>query len=348
MSKLEGKKVVVCDYPSKYLFPPKDYGGIERWLWTVARESVELGMQVILLGPQWRSDLLPQAKHFPDRIIDLSAKEFLKKISRVDFFVGGHEYWLNDNLIKKFELIANYSMTYQHRFEPKYQGAVFDNKKNFLFCYSDEYRRIFKKQKPTKILCVAEGYNENPFHELSRGYLVSIGRIDEDKSQHFAVLAAKKLNLPIYIIGQAVRQPGYIKIFRNLFNMPHVKMLGLLSGKEKMKIIAQASCGVYTISRHYSEPAAGTIAEIIRSGVPLAGITWKKDDAVCEPINIDFKLGKIAYCNKKLDTDKKVAEKLALAIKHCLGLNRDYIYKKGNEIFNPNKLVKEMYLRILK
>ncbi len=47
---LKGKKIVVCDYPSKYLFPPKGYGGIERWLWTVAKESVGLGMEVLILG----------------------------------------------------------------------------------------------------------------------------------------------------------------------------------------------------------------------------------------------------------------------------------------------------------
>lgn len=340
---LSGKKVVVCDYPSKYLFPPNGYGGIERWLWTVAKESVNIGMEVILLGPQWQFQLLPKARFLSDRILDISIENFLKNIGYVDYLVAGHEYWMNKDLLKKFEAVACCAFTYQHSANIEYAPGTFNNKRNFLFCYSDEMCELYKQQSPIKLLCVAGGYNEEPKKEQSQNYLLSIGRIEQDKAQHYAILAAAKLNMPIYILGDIVNNNGYVEEFREIFNMPHVKRFGMIHGEKKMELIARSACGIYTLGKQYTESAAGTISEIIRSGVPLAGLTWKGNDAVSEPININPMLGFLSKCTNEMNDDE-VVERLAIAIKNCLNLNRDSVYIFGNSLYNPTKLVKQMYL----
>jgi glycosyltransferase involved in cell wall biosynthesis len=345
MPSLNGKKVVVCDYPGKYLFPPNGYGGIERWLWTVAKESVKLGMEVLLLGPNWQHSLLPQAKYCKESIMDIGADCFLRRFGSFDFLVAGHEYWLNNELLKKFEVISDKSITYQHALNPQYEGEIFDNKKHFLFCYSDDFLFIFKKQKPTKLMCVSMGYDEEPLFRRPEGYLISIGRLDRDKSPHYAVLAAEKLGTPIYIIGESVRDSEYVKEYADVFNLPHVKKLGVVFGREKMECIARSLCGIYTIDSGYKEPAAGTICEIIKSGVPLVGMTWIGNDAVCEPFKVDNKLGRLERFNASKDDEEIVVDRLAGAIKESLNLDRGYIYEKGNTLYNSTKLVEKMFLR---
>ncbi len=344
---LKGKKIVICDYPSKYSFPPKGYGGIERWLWTVAKESVGLGMDVLILGPNWQYNLLPKAKHSSESIINISADSFLNKFGKFDFLVAGHEYWINEKMVNKFEKISDRCLTYQHSSSPKYNKKIFDNKKHFLFCYSDQFCLMFKKQKPTKLLCASIGYNEEPVKRAAKKYLISIGRIDKDKSPHYAILAAEKIGMPIYIIGKSVRDPEYFKEYKKFFNMSHVKKIGTIFGKEKMELISKSSCGIYTLDKNYKEPAAGTICEIIKSGIPLAGMTWTGNDAICEPFKFSSKLGVLENFNKKHDSDNVVVARMAAAIEKCLKLDRNYIWKKGNELYNQRQLVKKMLIRSL-
>jgi hypothetical protein len=148
---------------------------------------------------------LPEAKHSPESIIDIAADAFLDKFGKFDFLVAGHEYWLDEELVNKFEKISDKCLTYQHASTPQYGKKIFDNKKHFLFCYSDQFCSMFKKQKPTKLLCASIGYDEEPVQRAPEDYLVSIGRVDKDKSPHYAVLAAEKLGMPIYLIGESVR-----------------------------------------------------------------------------------------------------------------------------------------------
>ncbi|MER6504736.1 hypothetical protein ABT218_36875 [Streptomyces sp. NPDC001455] len=49
-------RAAICDFPSRYGFPPLGYGGIERWLWAVAVGARRAGADVHLLGTQWDVD----------------------------------------------------------------------------------------------------------------------------------------------------------------------------------------------------------------------------------------------------------------------------------------------------
>lgn len=227
------KKVIVCDFPSEFLFPPIDYGGIERWLWSVAKRSAELGYTVILSGPLWRKELLPQVIYCEERITEIIPEEFLKKYGKADYLVAGFEYFKDKNLKEKFKKISRILITYQAMPTP-YERMEYNGKDVILFCFSEEMMEKYKEQSPVKIDRSGEGFNEDPIRREPEDYLVWIGRIDRDKSPHYAVMAAKKLNMEIYLIGKPRYQPEYAEKYKNILSQPHVKHIDAISGNEKM------------------------------------------------------------------------------------------------------------------
>src|SRR3989344_2268942 len=101
------KRTLILDFPSDFLFPPNGYGGIERWLWSVAKQSAKLGHEVILSGPLWQTNCLPSAKHFKKRINKDTYREFLDTHAKVDYLVGGHEYWESADMRRVFALVSD-------------------------------------------------------------------------------------------------------------------------------------------------------------------------------------------------------------------------------------------------
>lgn len=135
---------------------------------------------------------------------------------------------------------------------------------------------MYKEQKPIKHLLFHSGVGEEPFFTLKpKNYLLWIGRIDYDKSPHYAILAAKKLGIPLYLLGKSVYQREYEVSYSTFLNDSIVKRCGVVFGKKKMKIISEALCGIYSLSPKFIEAGAGVLGEIIASGVPLAGMTWR-------------------------------------------------------------------------
>jgi len=345
----KNKKVVVCDFSSDYYFPPKGYGGIERWLWTVAKESLNLGMKVIIIGPKWKKRSLQQAIHEPKSITIISLKDFTERYGIVDFLVAGHEYWHNKNLRRKFEKISKKTITFQHMPDPIFKKRYFDRKKHFLFCYSNEMIKRFKLQSPIKELCVSRGYNEKAIKKNKKGYLVWIGRLDKDKIPHIAVLAAKKINKQIYLLGKPIRENDYFKKYKNILKMNHVKRFtskgckrNEVTGKNKMDLIAKADCMIYTLNSDYIEAGSAIFADSLSCGVPVAAISWKNND--CSYAALNSKTGVIAKINQK-DDQEKIVNKLSKAINSCLKLDRKLVYEIGSKKFNSKNLVKKMYLK---
>lgn len=338
-------KILVLDFPSEFFFPPYGYGGIERWIWSVAKQSLALGHEVILSGPKWRVDTLKKAKHFPERISKETVGSFKKKFGQIDIIVGGHEYWANVELLDIFNDISNKTFTYQLINNDIYKVPVFDNKKNFLFCFSDEMASIFRAQSPTLSLCSSEGYLENPIKSKPEGCLVWLGRLDEDKSPHYAALAAAKMKIPLYIVGKTEYQPEYMKQYGHYFENKYIKLVGELAGKKKSEIIAKSSAAIYTCSKDWVEAAGMIFSEYLRSGVPIAAMAWR--DGTSAQSAIDSILGDVAMVSENY-SQETVVNKLIDSISYSLKLDRDNVFKKGNEKFDPFDLVKSYLDRISK
>lgn len=334
------KKIAVLDYPSEFLFPPIGYGGIERWLWSIAKQSVHLGLDVVLCGPLWQSEYLPAARTFKQRLSAATVEEFIEFHGRVDYLVGGHEYWNDSNLRDIFSMVSNKTATFQMMPNFKYDGIVFDNAVHYLFCFSIEMMHLYAQQNPTLSFCAGEGLGENPLRHIAEPYLVWTGRLDEDKAPHLAILAAKKLGMRIKIIGKPQYDSNYYKKYAKYFQDPLVEQLGILAGKEKMEVIARASVAVYTCSPDWVEAAGMIFAEYIRSGVPLAALAWRPSTSA-EHAVIGGKAGVLAQAYGQ-ENEEDAVEILASAINKCLQLNRDSVRKIGAQYFDPKVILHTM------
>lgn len=341
------KRVIVCDYdnPNGYTFPSFGFGSSEKRIWHFAKTVSELkDFEVIITGPLWLPEYVPNAKHFKKRLDINSYQEFISVYGKCDYLFAGHEYFDKDIWVEPFSYCADILLSYQlHPY--KYKKISFNAKDKFLFCYSDEMVEMYKEQSPIKALLFHSGVNEQPFFtENPEDYLLWIGRLDRDKAPHYAVLAAHILNKKIKILGKSVYQPEYFDEYKDIFNMPHVEMLGVVSGYEKMKLISEAQCALYTIDKNYSEAGAGVLGEILSSGVPLAGITWTEGGAICEALdsNLLGKVTKLELNAKEKDIPKILSENIL----YCLGLDRKKVFEIGSQKYDPKKLVEKLFLLI--
>ncbi len=337
------KRIIVCDYdnPKKYTFPSFGFGSSEKRVWHFAKTASELEeFEVIITGPLWLSKHVPNAKYFPKRLNNDSYEEFLDAFGKCDYLFAGHEYFDKDEWVDVFEKCADTLISYQlHPYQ--YKKISFDGEEKILFCYSTQMLNTYKEQKPVKALLFHSGVNEDPrFTSENKDYLLWIGRLDKDKAPHYAVEAARLLNMDLWVLGKTVYQPDYFEKHRKDFNSPHVKMLGVKFGEEKMKIISETACAIYTIDKDYSEAGAGVLGEILSSGVPIAGMTWTGDDAVTEAVSHED-LGMVI--NAKNIPENKIPEELAVAIKSCLKLERKRIYALGRKKYDPHMLVRNIF-----
>lgn len=346
---LKGKTVIVCDFPSSYLFPPVGYGALERWLWMVAAESQKLGMRVILVGPRWRLNLFENVLHEETPIEKINVEDFLSKFGRADFLVAGCEYWTDQNFVSKFSQLSVRSLTRQTIPHLRYEKGIFDNVKHFLFCFTHEMCRLFEDQNPILHKFIVLGYEEEPQISKPKDNLLWIGRFDADKQPHLAILAAKKLKRDIYLLGRPIREKKYYQKYEPLFSLPHVKYFtsencvkNEVTGKDKMKLISQASCIIYTLNKNYVEAGPCGFGEYALSGVPVAALTWKSND--CPHCALTGDTGRIVQINGELD-EERIIDELCKAIQECCYLDRKKIAEIGQHEFSPRKTVADMYLK---
>ena len=77
------------------------------------------------------------------------------------------------------------------------------------------------------------------------------------------------------------------------------------------------------------------------AGIPIAGISWRGNDAICEAVNSE-KLGSVFVINNKINEDSIVSG-LVTSIKHCMTLDRKTVYDIGNYRYDMNRLLREMF-----
>lgn len=341
---MKKKKLIVCDYPNpnNYTFPNFGLGSTEKRFWQIAETISNFkDFEVIITGPLWIPKYVKGAKYFPKRLDKSTVNEFVRKFGKADYLFAGSEYFDKDDYSKAFLKAANKIISYvTHVYD--FKKVSFDGRRSFLFCYSDEMFERYKKQKPHKLLLFHSGVNEKPYLTIRpKRYLIWAGRIDFDKCPHYAILAAKKLDIPIYILGDTVMQPDYKIKYEHLLKSAGVKYLGVVSGRRKMKILSEALLGVYTCGPNFKEAGAAILGEMMCSGLPIAGMTWSGNDAVCEAVNSD-KLGKVLKAKRSM-SENDIVNGLAKTIKECLTLDRKTIFEIGSYRFNMDRLMREMF-----
>lgn len=337
--------LIVCDYDNeaeRYTFPNFHLGSSENRIWHFAKSATELpGLRVVITGPRWLPEYVPGAIHFPSRLDASSAPNFLAQFGKADFLFGGHEYFDKPDWTEPFSTCADNLISYQlHPYE--YRRKSFNGRDKFLFCYSDEMLATYAAQSPLKALLFHSGVDEETrFDANPEDRLVWMGRLDAEKAPHIAIAAARLLNKKITMMGETVRDQEYGEWLQPLLAEPHVEAPGILRGDIKMRTIAAARCGVYTVASTFAEAGAGVLGEYLASGVPIAGISWRGNDAVCEAVNEKPEYGKIVDASRCRDEDE-IARKLSFAIQHCYEIDRQQTYTSGHARYNATNLVKQM------
>ncbi len=341
------KTLVVCDYdnPKNYTFPSFGLGSSEKRIWHFAKTASEMDdFRVIITGPNWLPEYVPKAEYFPERLNAETVDKFIGRYGKCDFLFAGMEYFDKDEWMTPFRKCSQIRFSYQlHPYD--YKKIAFDGKREILFCYSNEMCEKYRNQKPIKQLLFHSGVDEEPiFSEVGEDYLLWIGRLDRQKAPHLAVRASEILGKKLIILGKTVYEPEYFEEFRSYFQQKHVAMLGMKFGHEKMEIISKAKCALYTLDCNYYEAGAGVLGEILASGVPIAGISWRGGDAVCAAVD-DPRLGVVSIlCREEPDED--AARKLAKNVQKCLELSREEVFRLGSNKYDPKKLVIELFEKI--
>ena len=319
--------VGICDFPSAYQFPPHGYGGIERWLWAVAVGAKRAGADVHLLGQQWRTDL----DGFTRRPIRLEDTGDTGRFRDYDLLVVGHEYLSLPAWRKVFDQLDADVATFQHW--PYFQHApdAFDSRRARLYCYSAEMAARYGAHAPIRELAVHLGLDEDEAPAIDGQDLIWLGRIDEQKAPHLAVMAAHLLGRRIRILGP-VFDHAYTERHRHLFGAPHVEMLGELGGAAKMAALREAAALVYTCERDYIEAGAAVFGEALRAGTPVAALAWRPgtcaDAALCQDT------GHVALIDPAAD-DTDAAMALASTIDAATALSAARVQDIGMERFDP-------------
>lgn len=329
-------KVGVCDFPSAYEFPPRGYGGIERWLWSVAVGAQRAGAEVHLIGPAWRRDLPSTFERLPVRLEGLTPGDVVHRelrARRFDLLVVGHEYpslpaWRRAWLPLGCEVVSHQQdANFRHR------PGAFDGTRSRLYCYSPEMMRRYADQQPRLSLCTHFGLGEENPPAASPGTdaVVWVGRIDREKAPHLAVLATQRLGLRLRLVGP-VFDRGYVQEQRSLFAAPHVEWLGELAATAKLEAIGGSRVLTYTCAPDYVEAAGAVFGESLRSGTPVAALAWRDgtsaDAALCPGTGAVARVG-------SLRTEEEVAQRLAEAIEQAGELDARQVQEIGLSRFDP-------------
>lgn len=321
--------VGICDFPSAYDFPPHGYGGIERWLWAVAIGAKRAGADVHLLGPKWRTDLDGFIRN-PVRLEDLPDATALKACG-YDLLVVGHEYLSLPAWRRIFDQLDADVATFQHWPYFQHTADAFDGLHRRLYCYSPEMCQRYAAHNPIPELAVHLGLQEEEPPAIDGTDLVWLGRIDEQKSPHIAVLAARLLGRQIRIVGP-VFDHVYLDRHRCLFQAPHVEMVGELGGPAKTAALHAAAALVYTCDRGYIEAGAAVFGEALRAGTPVAALAWRP--GTCADAALCTETGTVATVDPALD-DEQAAEALAAAIDATTDLKATGVQEIGMARFDP-------------
>jgi glycosyltransferase involved in cell wall biosynthesis len=328
--------VGICDFPSSYAFPPSGYGGIERWLWATALGARQAGAEVHLLGPAWRRDTGSDWTIRPIRLEELQpgSRELADlRDSRYDLLIVGHEYPTLPAWRRISDQLGCDIATFQHDPNFRHAADAFDGTTRRLYCYSAEMAERYAAHQPIRELAVHLGLGEDEPPAVRGEDLVWVGRVDEQKSPHLAIMAARLLGRRIRIVGP-VFDDEYVRKYTDLFAADDVEMAGELGGSAKTAAFAQAETFVYTCSRTYVEAGVATLGESLRAGTPVAALVWRA--GTCAEAALCDKTGRTAVVDP-IEDDAQAAAALAESIEQTVQSDAQAVQQIGHERFNPRR-----------
>ena len=295
----------------------------------------QAGADIHLIGQQWRPGPGSRWPVVPVRLETLTPG--LPQLARLrrtgyDLLIVGHEYPSLPAWREAWRELGCDLATFQHDPDFRHADGTFDDSKVRLYCYSAEMTARYAAHRPRTELAVHLGFADQPQQAAQPGdELVWIGRIDEDKAPHIAIIAARLAGRRIHVIGP-VFDPSYVKRHASLFRASHVRLAGELGGTRKTAALQAARVLVYTCARRYTKAGAAVFGEALRAGTPVAALAWRP--GTCADAALCTRTGTIAAVPPHA-TDAEAAAALAGAIEAAAQLPHADVHAIGQERFSP-------------
>lgn len=138
-------------------------------------------------------------------------------------------------------------------------------KDNLYICISNRQRFIFRELKKVRVAYHGLDVNSFPFSPQCEDYLVWVGRICPEKGVHHAIYVAKKLDLPLKLIG-VIKDVYYFEQEIKPHLGGKIQYLGEMD-EEKNHIVKKAKCFLMPIQ--WEEPFGLVMIEAMACGTPV-------------------------------------------------------------------------------
>jgi glycosyltransferase involved in cell wall biosynthesis len=260
--------------------PPKKYGGTERVISVLTEELVRRGHDVTLFATADSQTSAKLISTYPRALREDFPQSSIKRTiwgqrhvatayaMRNQFdIIHDHTSWLGAGM-------ANMSrtpvvMTLHGAFTQE-SIALYEPLDNPYFVSISDSQR-----KPTPDLnYIATVYNglpmgHYPFSSKNDGYLLFVGRFCEEKSPHYAIEVAKRLDLPLILAAKL--EEGASKEYFEKHIKPHlsdkIRWVGEVDEEERNRLFSRALCSLHPVS--WPEPFGLTLIESMACGTPV-------------------------------------------------------------------------------
>ncbi|MBC7836863.1 glycosyltransferase family 4 protein [Acetobacteraceae bacterium] len=329
--------------------PPKKYGGTERLIHSLTEELIRRGHKVTLFasGDSLTSATLNSVA--PKGLRELRIKPLydvnpplLQSLGRAFADMKGEFDVIHDSSGYSTLPFAEMSetpvvMTIHGPILPAYMPLYREFRKANLVSISRDIGSDFGDL--NHIGTVYNGLNMEyyPFSNEHDGYLLYVGRICHDKGTHNAILAAKRLNLPLIIAAKIEETEAGHRYFRK-YVKPHlnsqIQWVGEVDEEERNKLMTRAMAFLHPAP--WREPFGLTLIEAMACGAPVIAFNRGSIPEIIQD-------GKTGFVVNNVD-------ELCDAIRKIDTIDRAYTRKYSLENFNEKRMTtgyEEAYKKVI-
>lgn len=287
--------------------PPKSWGAIEKIVWNYKLQLEKMGHSVDIVFP-W--EIMENGKQKYDIVHFHAANQALE--SYMDFMTP-YVFSLHDHHVVRY---GKQSPTFSNNLLAMKRSVASITHAEFLVDYFDTTDKLYylshgvdtelykdngKQRIEHKLICVANnGYANEPTYDR--------------KGFRYSIEAARKLNLPITIVGPKANRENFFKANPDLLEYSKLTIVEDPSEKEMIEILNN-----HTIFLHPSELEAGhpnlTLCESLACGLPIVGTYLGKEEinglVKCNRNTLDV-IDKIKLVINDYDNFRRIARETSL------------------------------------